>query len=517
MNTKPIQVHPKTVMLWRLGRSILIYPRCAEVLDVLRCSVLIPLRCNERGMHVTRCRLPLFWLDGFYGRRVLFCQSGLEPVVRLLLERAGYQVRTESDEDIGRKLPTPNRQWMSQFKRPDRPVLEFIHTHQNGLIRISSDSVKPARLIAQIHKSWPDQKLAVVAACRDTGKQLAKELRRLRCRVSLISSRHNPAEVERLVVTTFTGLAHTAQYKGEQYDCFDCNWLDLVVVLNANEAVGKKPMECLSSLRRARLYGLVDSRVESAPLERDWMASIFGFQQIAIVEHGSGLRPVEVIQYPIVGGSRPTAGKDLVLLKRQGLWEHGLRNRKIIQLACLLRTQDCRRLKQVFPAVARAIQSRPLARIAILVENIEHAVALSAGLPDWEIVTGPTVFREGLPADVQTLVVPNSWRTEPPNYTIVTFEGLKCTNLPQWDAVIRADGGTGLPHLPQSQLRQTARKQTQPLLLIDFNDRHHRQLRRWSRQRRDAYDLADWHPAGVDPLQARLRRFLKTRSKEVNQ
>jgi hypothetical protein len=54
------------------------------------------------------------------------------------------------------------------------------------------------------------------------------------------------------------------------------------------------------------------------------------------------------------------------------------------------------------------------------------------------------------------------------------------------------------------------------LLLIDFHDRHHPLLRRRSRRRQEAYAERGWFAPGVDPVQARVERFLATRPKEVS-
>jgi hypothetical protein len=49
------------------------------------------------------------------------------------------------------------------------------------------------------------------------------------------------------------------------------------------------------------------------------------------------------------------------------------------------------------------------------------------------------------------------------------------------------------------------------LLLIDFDDKHHPIFRRWSRQRWAAYSEHGWYAPGVDPVLARIERFLTTR------
>lgn len=91
---------------------------------------------------------------------------------------------------------------------------------------------------------------------------------------------------------------------------------------------------------------------------------------------------------------------------------------------------------------------------------------------------------------------------------IVTASGLgKVRSL---DVLIRADGGFGLPPLPHRLT--TCRDQNHPLLLVDMFDRHHRLLRRWSTNRREAYVEAGWNVAGIETNTA-LDQFLATRPK----
>src|SRR5262249_18405500 len=79
------------------------------------------------------------------------------------------------------------------------------------------------------------------------------------------------------------------------------------------------------------------------------------------------------------------------------------------------------------------------------------------------------------------------------------------------DTVIRADGGAGLPPLNMAQLAEPDQDPVRPLLLIDFIDRHHRQLCQDSRRRQEAYAESGWFAVGVDPVQGRIDHFLATR------
>ena len=93
---------------------------------------------------------------------------------------------------------------------------------------------------------------------------------------------------------------------------------------------------------------------------------------------------------------------------------------------------------------------------------------------------------------------------------IVTAAGLRRVDLNTVGTVIWAGAGPGLPPVPVDRL-VVPPDRCRDLILVDFADRHHPQLRRWSRQRQVAYVENDWLLPGVDPVQSRIEHFLATR------
>jgi hypothetical protein len=169
-------------------------------------------------------------------------------------------------------------------------------------------------------------------------------------------------------------------------------------------------------------------------------------------------------------------------------------------------------LEQSCPAVASALMGRPATSVLVLVENVEHAEVLANRLPGWSLCAkdaaspGPTLTGR----------------------VIATWEGAKDLDVSEWDVVIRADGGMGLTPLLDAEaivfgknniatnrapdpidnyMGQTEHR----LLLIDFDDKHHPLLRKWSRNRWSAYAEKGWFGLGVDPVEARVERFLSSR------
>jgi hypothetical protein len=154
--------------------------------------------------------------------------------------------------------------------------------------------------------------------------------------------------------------------------------------------------------------------------------------------------------------------------------------------------------------------------VLVLVENVEHALALAPHLPGWPLLTGPHVCKEGLDAHhLEALGRGKESWTVQPACAVVTTTAVQAVNLNDVDVLVRADGGVGLPPIPTAGLVVPNEQGDRPLLLVDLDDRHHPQLRKWSRTRKEAYLERGWLTPGVDPTRARVQRFLANRPGEV--
>jgi hypothetical protein len=189
-----------------------------------------------------------------------------------------------------------------------------------------------------------------------------------------------------------------------------------------------------------------------------------------------------------VGGPSLPPGLEALDVKRRGVWRHPLRNRRVARLGRLLRAGDDERLRHQFPAVAQALDGTAAAGAYILVENLEHGLALARGLPGWPLIAGPSPTTNGFSAaDVEILLAGETARRQRPPFAIVTAAGMQTLVKPAPGVVIRADGGVGLPALGAVDLLMPATHPGRRMLLVDFDDRHHPVLRRKSRRRREAY------------------------------
>jgi hypothetical protein len=248
------------------------------------------------------------------------------------------------------------------------------------------------------------------------------------------------------------------------------------------------------------------------------MTALFGFHQLIIPRHGPRERGVQAVRYSIRGDPRLPAKLDLLSAKRLGIWQHGLRNRNVAQIASAFRENRMDDIDKMFGHRASSLVSSPRGRVVVLAETIEHGLALCRRLPDWPILTGLEVCKDGLFAEQAKKLRPVCpWGEPHPLYAIVTAAGLGALDLSAIGILVRADGGVGLPALAQQALVEPATATPHPLFLIGLHDYHHPLLRRWRRRRQKAYVQRGWFAPGVDPVQARVEQFLSRRRKDGSQ
>jgi hypothetical protein len=138
-------------------------------------------------------------------------------------------------------------------------------------------------------------KIAYVVSRRDEARTYARKLHRHGVRATVLTGQNNPADVERVVVATSQGLLNTAF-------TYDVSWLEVVVVLDAHEALGQQAQPCLAAAFRARLYGLLARNDRLAPYESDQLRALFGFREVVVPQHGCAERPVGIVWRAICGG-----------------------------------------------------------------------------------------------------------------------------------------------------------------------------------------------------------------------
>ena len=494
----PSAVSPPVVIVDRVGQELLVEPRCVEALAPLRTARHALARSEPGGCRVEAALERLGTVDHHPSGPRTYYPAGLEPIVFRLLHRAGYQVTRTGDRAV--ILPAPET---SDGLGPvDSALLDFVHRHERGLVRYDGHFVNPAQLVAQLRLAYPAAKIAVAVAGREALWAFGRCLKSIIPGATVADDRCQ-APAGPLVVATFMGLGA---------DCVDLHRRDIVVVLDASEALGRFARLALPGAPQARLYGLLDRSRRLAPYDRDRVLALFGPEEVVIPWHGYVERPVEVVTCRITGGPAGVLGDDVVALKRGAVWLNPVRNRRLAQLACALSQGDLGRVAAESPALSARPGDGSESRVVVLVENVEHALALAGRLPGWPIVTGPEVVTVGLPPHQIVALEKCRWRGgEPPARAVATFAGLDAAGPVDADVVIRADGGADVPEA-LAAICITHNHEARSLLLVDPDDRHHPVLRRWGRSRLNAYLARGWAVDGSSSMATdSISRFLGSR------
>jgi hypothetical protein len=429
--------------------------------------------------------------DGPRGPGQLFW-TGLEPAVRAALEAAGHAVRVEGPEPA--PLPPPDLARLRRLGPINFPLLEAVQGRDRAMFRYDRRSdIDPAALIAQVALAWPGRKAVVAVKRIDDVRRLCERLCPLLPDVTALSGDDHPPAFGRVVVATFgyCSIAH-----------LDPRSRDFFFALDAIEFAGHENWDVPMFLIGARLYGLLDAASHPAPTVRDRLASLFGFAEAVLPRLGCRERPVIRREVQFNGVAPGSNRADALTVKRSAIWRHHARNRFVARLA--------ERAGDEATADPNATEKAAAAKrnVIVLVEAVEHAIALARFLPGWQVLTGPEIWREGLPGQRSTHT--GGPGIPLPPSSVVTFAALAGNDLRNVDVLVRADGGSGIPPVGADALVQPACEGVRPLELVDVVDRHPA-LRRLVRKRRRAYTARGWHADGVDAEAERVRAFLASR------
>lgn len=101
---------------------------------------------------------------------------------------------------------------------------------------------------------------------------------------------------------------------------------DLVIAADAQEALSLRCQEALLKSGNARLYGLLPADAAAAPLDAALLRGWFGFDEVAVAEHGLVERPVELRTVPVPAGPPVPADANTLERKRAAVWHRADRN-----------------------------------------------------------------------------------------------------------------------------------------------------------------------------------------------
>ena len=488
---------PPVATVERAGQGIAVRPPCEEALRPLVTAIHVAAVHAKLGFQTVTRPFPLIEVEDMPWGRQAVMPAGLEPVARGLLERAGIAVVVE--ERAVTPLPAPASP-AGTAGVADRAVVDFVRGHDRGLVRLGT-GVCAAKLVAQLRLAFPDATIAVAATRREDVRRFGQALKVLFPSACWSLGDDFPADPGPLVVSTNMGLSDHGLALHRR---------DILVCLDAREALGRDACLAIGHADRARLFGFIGRDERLASYDRDRIRALFGFDALDVPRHGHVARPVEARFARMAGGPVPPC-PDIVSLKRGGLWANPVRNRRVSRLAVALAAGDGPGLAAESPTIAAWTAGVDMSRVFVVVEAVEHALALADRLPGWGLLAGPDVATAGLPARHRHILEGRIRAGEGrPCRAIATLAGLGATDVEDADVVIRADGGVGIPEALESGLSMTY-PAGRPLLLVDLDDRHHPELRRRSRARRGAYLDRGWAVDGTAGPSSPLDVFLSTR------
>jgi hypothetical protein len=414
--------------------------------------------------------------------------AGLATLVRDYLVRLGVTLKIVNLTRSS--LPPINEKELKKLKIVDRHVLDFVREHDRCLVRYGRH-VRLAVLLAQMIRAWPRKKFLIATTRKREANALVQDLRQLGITVAHFNEKRCPPHARVIVgiYQRFGNGAATVEYR------------DIFIALNPTELFDGVDRDyatmLLGCLHRARAIGMLAESTPVAPRTQDFMTALFGPSVVALPRHGYRNREVEVLFSPIFAPSVPNSKYDHVI-RRVAIVEHPIRNRRIVALARALEQGDRKTLRTMLPKIGSQLKRGRRNRICILVDNVDHGVTLGTEL-GWPAVAG--VATEGV-ADAEAIALARN------NKLPVVATTLGLGKVGEIDILIRADGGKGIPALPD-RVVQEKYGERRLLLIIDFDDRHHPVLRKASRRRRRAYETAGLTVDGH--MISALDRFLRTR------
>ena len=432
------------------------------------------------GRSLAKLDLSLFRLRPGDGGGDAVLWAGLTSVLVGLHKDGGVRVRVVAR---GRTLPAPAGGTPSQR---DPQVVALPTLSQRALVRYG-DGVDPLSLVAQLVAAHRHVHVVVLVRSRREGAALRGYLRATGVPDEAVS-----------VCTLGTSGAAGLERAG------------LVLVVNALLSTWEDPLTAAPAppvwpSRRPPAVGLMDRLLDLPPraavvgllprgratsaFESARLWQLYGPGELVVPAHGVVVRPVEVAAHRIDLGRRLSAAADDLSVKK-ALWCDPLRNRRVAALARAFAAGDAAALAARFPGVAVGPAASAPRSVLVLCEGLDQANAVAERLRGARVVTG-TDDDAGGPAAAGTVVVATA---------LGVLKLVGC----DFDAVVRADPGRGLPPLPPGWLDGPTPR---PLLVVDVDDDGHPLAAVWSRQRRRAAAAAGWRVAGADADVADSRRF----------
>ena len=386
----------------------------------------------------------------------------------------------------------------------DPAVVAFVAAHTAGLLRYDADAVEVTWLIVQICLAFDARVVVIVRTKADAAA------------VTHLLMRHgiDPAATAGGTVATLVKRVTVALLG--QTGGIDLRHADLVLVADALHATWADPLvaplvpapgdpdapggpapagllERLLHAGEARVVGFLPLDRHRSPFDAARCWQVYGDAELVVPRSAAVERPVMTASVD-VGNIK--AAKNTVPYVKNKVRMDPVRNRRLAGVARALRVDDRGQLARLLPAAQLAWIAAGPRHVLLLADTLKQALALSRRLPAWPVVSG-------LGDD------PRPKADDPAAGTrgvIATALGVEALAGGEFDVVVRADPGSGMPPLPSNWLEATVTP-APPLMVVDARDAGHPLAALWSRGRRRAARAAGWAVLGEDPDVTAWRRF----------
>lgn len=491
MNQEP-STTSRTVELRRDGQFVAVIPAVPELRGQFAMKAHIGVADKAHGLRIVAEQDEVLLIPiELEGQLCLQAYAGLETRLETALLDAGYDVMHAGERPA---LPPISDSDLAAAQAGFRAMLQFVQSHNRGLIEYDPSRVQVESLIAQIAQAFPDTTILVLTTRKNDARRLGRCLRDagLDLYVSLDGYEPEAGGPWRIVVTT---------YGGAGAGIANLRYRQLVLYPNADEVFCCGGTLGLDQLDQACIFGFRPANASPPREVRTLTAAIFGDEVVTVLRPDVPARTVDVVFLPSRVQAPVLAGEDDRALRERLAWQHPVRNRRIARVARLLAKND-QDLDRSFPDLAAKLDPYGWHRVAVLVGSVEQGLELKKYLSDWPLLVAKGFAPEGL-SNSQLAKL----HEQPGKYWDLSAPAIVTPGaLPEaghFSGIVRADAGTGCPPLGEERLARGERPS--PVLIVDFDDRHHPVLRRWTRERKTAYRSHGWRVEGGPDIPAECR------------
>ncbi len=469
-----------------------------RLLGDIRVRRLVAHHDDCHGYDVRKTRQSLLFSE----ERFRIPNAGCIPLLRKRAARLGKALSVQCVPPI-RRLPEPTSREILGYPG----LANFAFHHERGSFGIPQ-GFDATIIIYELAVAYPHQNIIALGNQVGTLEKIAAQLKERfeaerRDLIVEVAHGRGPLNLDvddnrpRIICSTFTEAAN-----------LDFATSDIVILLDARNCIHAQAQAALETMdAQFRLFGIVRRGQSLSPYEEGVMMGVFGPELIDLMAYRYTRRDVRVAwvnnrQHPI---ELERHGSDF---DYRCVIHNERRNRLIARLAKALAVRDpgpCRDYRAIFDWCDWYERGR--LNVTVLVDRLDHALALHTKLPTWPIIARENISLQGYSKRVRRLFRPRGPSWDFRRWQIVMTDAAEDFHGYSSDIVIWAGAGPCAAPLPNSWLAESSHYR-RPLLIVDFHDAFNPKTGQWSRRRMDEYAHRDFFPVGVHPTDGRIRRFL---------